>query len=83
MAHLVVEDEEAERLAAEIAKETGQSISAVVTEALRERAERIPKRQEKASREELLAIVDRIASRIKGPAVDHGELLYDEHGLPK
>ena len=49
MAYLVVEDEEAERLAAEIARETGKSVSAVVTEALRERAERIPKPQKKAS----------------------------------
>ncbi len=83
MAHLVVEDEEAERLAAEIAQATGQSISAVVTEALRERAERIPERQEKASLEELKVIAHRIASLAKGPSFDHGEEFYDEDGLPK
>jgi antitoxin VapB len=83
MAHLVVEDEEAERLAGVIAKATGQSISAVVTEALRARAERIPKRGGKASLEELQAAADRISSRIKGPAIDHGAEFYDERGLPK
>lgn len=35
MAHLVVDDEEAKRLAVAIARETGQPISAVVTDALR------------------------------------------------
>ena len=25
----------------------------------------------------------RCASTLKGPAVDHGELLYDERGLPR
>jgi len=83
MAHLVVEDEEAERLAAEIARATGQSISAVVTEALRARAEKLPKRQGKASLEELRALAHEIASLATGPSVDHAELLYDEHGLPK
>jgi len=32
---------------------------------------------------ELLEIGRRCASTLKGPAVDHGELLYDERGLPK
>ena len=83
MAHLVVEDEEAERLAAAIARETGESISRVVTEALRERLQRVPRREGKATLEEIRAAAKRISSRISGPAVDHGELLYDENGLPK
>jgi antitoxin VapB len=83
MAHLIVEDEEAERLAAAIARETGQSIGAVVTEALRERAEKLPKRQGKASLEELRALAHEIASLATEPNIDHADLLYDEHGLPK
>jgi antitoxin VapB len=83
MAHLVVEDEEAERLAAEIARATGQSISAVVTEALRERADKLPKRQGKVSLEELRALAHEIAALATGPNLDHADLLYDEHGLPK
>jgi len=83
MAHLVVDDEEAKRLAVAIARETGQPISAVVTDALRVRAERIPKRQGKASKEEILALVHNIAEGVKGSAFDHGEWLYDENGLSK
>ena len=33
--------------------------------------------------EEILAIADRVAAHVKRPYVDHAELLYDEHGLPK
>jgi len=80
---LVVESEEAEQLAEEIANETGQSVSAVVTQMLRERAARISKPQRKPGIEEILAAVNRISDRIQGPAIDHGEEFYDEHGLPK
>jgi antitoxin VapB len=31
----------------------------------------------------MLAIADRVAAHVKGPYVDHGAFLYDEHGLPK
>ena len=30
-----------------------------------------------------MAIADRAAAHVKGPYLDHAELLYDEHGLPK
>jgi Rv0623-like transcription factor len=50
---------------------------------LRERYERLQRRHGKASVEELLAIADRAAAHVKRPYVDHAELLYDEHGLPK
>lgn len=83
MAYLVVEDEEAERLATEIARETGKSVSAVVTEALREQAERIPKRQAKASLVELKALAHKIASYANAPSFDHTAEFYDEYGLPK
>lgn len=54
-----------------------------VTEALRERYQRLYKRKSKASVEELLAIAQRASARIKRPYLDHAEFLYDEHGLPK
>jgi antitoxin VapB len=54
-----------------------------VTDALRERFDRLPGRQEKAGLEELRAIAKRAAAHLKRPYLDHGELLYDEHGLPK
>ena len=80
---LNVKDPEAYRLAQAIAQETGETLTRAVTEALRERYERLQSRQGKASVEEILAIADRAAAHVKRPYVDHAELLYDKHGLPK
>jgi antitoxin VapB len=80
---LNVKDPEAHQLAQAIAKETGESLTRAVTEALRERYERLQRRRHRASVEELLAIAKRAAAQVKRPYLDHAELLYDEHGLPK
>jgi antitoxin VapB len=80
---LNVKDPEAHRLAHAIAQATGQSMTRVVTEALRERYARIERHRGKASVAELLAIADRVAAHVKRPYADHAELLYDESGLPK
>lgn len=55
----------------------------VVTEALRERFERLPGPCGKAGVEELRAIAKRAAAHVTGPYLDHAEFLYDERGLPK
>ena len=80
---LNVKDPEAHRLAEAIAKATGVTLTRAVTEALRERHERLKKRRGKASVEELLAIAKRASAHVKRPYLDHAEFLYDEHGLPK
>lgn len=80
---LNVKDPEAHRLAQAIARATGQSMSRVVTDALRERYAQIEKQRGRASVEELMAIADRAAAHLKRPYADHAELLYDENGLPK
>lgn len=80
---LNVKDPEAHRLAQAIAQATGETMTRAVTEALRERYDRIQRRPGKATVEELLAIAKRAAAHVKGPYLDHAELLYDEHGLPK
>jgi antitoxin VapB len=80
---LNIKDPEAHRLAQQIARATGETMTRVVTEALRERLSRLERRSARASVEELLAIAERAASHIKPPYVDHAELLYDEHGLPR
>ncbi len=80
---LNVKDPEAHRLAQAIAKATGETMTRAVTEALRERYERLQGRQGKASVEELLAIARRASAQVKGPYLDHAEYLYDERGLPK
>jgi antitoxin VapB len=79
---LNVKDPEAHRLAQAIARATGESMTHVVREALRERHARLERRKGRASVEELLAIADRAAALVKRPYVDHAELLYDANGLP-
>ena len=83
MRSLNVKDPEAHRLAAAIARETGETMTRVVTEALRERFERLPRRQGKAGLEELRTIAKRAAAHVKHPYLDHAEFLYDNDGLPK
>jgi len=80
---LNIKDPEVYQLAQAIARATGESMTYVVKEALRERYARIERRTGKASVEELLAIADRAAAHLKAPYLDHSELLYDEAGLPK
>jgi antitoxin VapB len=81
--HLNIKDPEAHRLAQAISQVTGETMTRVVTEALRERFERIQNRDPEALAADLRAIADRAAAHIKGPYLDHADLLYDEHGLPK
>jgi antitoxin VapB len=82
---LNIKDPEAHKLAKALQRETGETMTHAVTEALRERLERVRRRRRKreATAEELLSIGRRCASTLKGPAVDHGTLLYDERGLPR
>jgi antitoxin VapB len=80
---LSIKNQEAYRLAQAISRATGENMTSVVTEALRERWAKIERRNAKASIEELLAIASRAAAQVRHPYVDHAEFLYDEHGLPK
>lgn len=80
---LNIKNPEAHRLAQAITRETGETLTRAVTEALRERYERLQRRRGKASVEELRAIAKRAAAHVKRPYLDHAELLYDQHGLPK
>jgi antitoxin VapB len=78
---LNIKKEETYRLARELAALTGESITAAVTEAVRERLDRVKSR---GMVERIMKISRESAARLKGkPLPDHGELLYDERGLPK
>ena len=83
---LNIKNEETCRLARELARLTGESMTGAITVALRERLGR--RRRERNVDErlrELRAIAERCA-KLMGPgpsAVEHGDLLYDERGLPK
>lgn len=82
---LNIKDPKAHHLAQALAKETGETMTHAVTEALRERLQRVRRhrRPEATVVAELLAIGRRCARALKGPAVDHGALLYDERGIPR
>jgi antitoxin VapB len=82
---LNIKNEEAHRLAQELARLTGESMTAAVTEAVRERLDRVRRRRNASLADRLVAIGKDCAAHLKEPfrTVDHGELLYDESGLPR
>lgn len=83
---LSIKNKEAYQLARELAQLTGQSMTAIVVNALRKERNEVTRQQhEEAKLEELMAIADRCAAHLDNPglAVDHGDMLYDELGMPK
>ena len=83
---LNIKNEETCRLAGELARLTGETMTCAITVALRERLQREShKRSVEVRVQELRSIAERCA-RLLGPgpsAVEHGDFLYDERGLPK
>ena len=82
---LNIKNDEAHRLAQERAGLTGESMAAAVTVAVRERLDRMRRERESPLSERLLSIGKDCASRLKEPfrSADHGDLLYDDDGLPR
>ncbi len=80
---LNIKDPKARNLAQSLAEETGETMTLAVIEALRERLERVRRERRVASADELLTIGKRCAAGLTGAAGPHGELLYDERGLPR
>lgn len=82
---LNIKDEKTHRMAKELARLTGESMTAAVNEAIRERLERVRGKSRKGMAERLLEIGRECAAHLKEPykSMDVDELLYDEHGLPK
>ncbi|MFL9827325.1 type II toxin-antitoxin system VapB family antitoxin [Rhodoplanes sp. SY1] len=82
---LNIDTEEALRLAEELARVTGETLTDAVTIALRERLEKVRPQEKPGLAERLLAIGRETAPLWKEPwkSMDHGDLLYDENGLPK
>ncbi len=81
---LNIRNPETERLAADLAKLTGETKTEAVTKALRDRFERVKRRQ---SRRRLADELDEIATRCSTLPVldsrsDEEILGYDTHGLP-
>ena len=83
---LNIKNPETCRLATELAELMGETKTGAITAALRERLERERReRSVEARLHRMRAISTRCAEFLRdgGPAVDHGDLLYDERGLPK
>ena len=84
---LNIKNEETCRLARELAQFTGETMTGAITVALRERLERERRQRGVNARlRKMRAIAERCARLVRegGPsALEHGELLYDERGLPK
>lgn len=80
-----IKNPETERLAQELAALTGESLTGAVTEALRERLDKVRKARARPLTQRLIDIGEQCAARMKEPyrSADHGELLYDERGLPR
>jgi antitoxin VapB len=82
---LNIKNEETNRLAHELATVTGESLTTAVTVAVRQRLERLQRSNAGSLAQRLLKIGKDCAAHLKEPflTVDHGDLLYDEKGLPK
>ena len=83
---LNIKNDETCRLAAELARLTGETKTGAITVALRERLERERRTRDiEERRRDIRAIAERCA-KLMGPgpsAVEHGDFLYDERGLPR
>ena len=82
---LNIKNDETCRLAGELARLTGETMTGAITIALRERLDREHRIRSAESRLRNMRRIAERCSRLLGPgpaAVDHGDLLYDERGLP-
>lgn len=83
---LNIKNDEAHELATELARLTGKSKTAVVIDSLRLQLEQLKRYQDKETRlEELMAIGQRCAAHLSQPlaAVQHGDILYNQAGMPE
>jgi antitoxin VapB len=84
---LNIKKPEAHALAERLAKLAGETLTDAVTAALRERLARIDQKAgfDEALYQKLKAIAADCRKHMKEPylSMEHGDLLYDERGLPK
>jgi len=82
---LNIRNPETERLAAELARVTGETKTEAVTKALRDRLGRVKRdRVERSLKDELLAIANRCAALpVLDPRTPDEIIGYDENGLPR
>lgn len=82
---LNIKNQETYRLIEELAKVTGENMTEAVTQSVRERLDRVRRKKRAPLAERLLRIGKNCATHLKEPyrSIDHGDLLYDEKGLPR
>lgn len=82
---LNIKNEETNRLIHELADLTGETLTGAVKSAVQERLVRLQRRQKGGLAEHLLRMGRESAPLFKEPyrSMEHGDLLYDEMGLPK
>jgi antitoxin VapB len=81
-----IKNDETHRLAQELAALTGESLTAAVTEALREKLARLRHERDREARLKRLRKIAKEAAALwvePYKSMDHADMLYDELGLPK
>ena len=83
---LNIKNDETCRLAGELSRLTGETMTGAITVALRERLARERSQRGSAALARELRTIGKRCAALLGPgpsAEKHGDLLYDERGLPK
>lgn len=83
---LNIKNDETCQLADDLARMTGETKTGAITVALRERLERERRRRGADARLREMRTIAKRCSKLMGPgtpSIDHGDMLYDEQGLPK
>jgi antitoxin VapB len=82
---LSIKDPETDTLARRLAAQTGLSLTEAIKDALQHRLAQETRKRQIGLSQRLLAIGRRCSKHMKGPlqSSDHGDLLYDEIGLPR
>jgi antitoxin VapB len=80
-----IKNPETERLVRELAAITHENMTDAITHAVRDRLEALRRQRGSELADRLLAIGKDCAPRLKEPfrSAEHGDLLYDERGLPR
>lgn len=85
MAALNIKNEDTYELTKRLARITGETLTEAVTQSVRERLARVERPDPNERLRRIQAIAERAAPGFVEPyrSMDHGDLLYDESGLPK
>lgn len=82
---LNIKNEETHKLASQLAKATGETLTEAVSKAVKERLDRVRGERGSGLALRLVEIGKDCAAHLKEPfrSGQHGDLLYDDKGLPR